>query len=88
MLNQFVLVISSSHNNYLDNGIKLFDGNGEKILKDVERKIEKLLTDELKPVQTAELGKAQRFDESGDRYIEFCKSTVPPDVSFDSLRIQ
>ena len=30
--NQFGLVISASHNNYLDNGIKLFDGNGEKIL--------------------------------------------------------
>ena len=41
----------------------------------------------MKPVKTAELGKAQRFDESGDRYIEFCKSTVPPDVSFESLRI-
>ena len=85
--NQFGLVISASHNNYLDNGIKLFDGNGEKIPKDAERKIEKLLVGELKPVKTAELGKAQRFDESGDRYIEFCKSTVPPDVSFDSLRI-
>ena len=85
--NQFGLVISASHNDYLDNGIKLFDGNGEKIPKDAERKIEKLLSGDLKPVQTAELGKAQRFDESGDRYIEFCKSTVPPDVSFDSLRI-
>ena len=41
----------------------------------------------MKPVKTAELGKAQRFDESGDRYIEFCKSTVPSDVSFESLRI-
>jgi phosphoglucosamine mutase len=85
--NQFGLVISASHNNYLDNGIKLFDGNGEKISKDAEKKIEKLLAGDLKPVKTAELGKAQRFDESGDRYIEFCKSTVPPDVSFESLRI-
>ena len=85
--NQFGLVISASHNNYLDNGIKLFAGTGEKISKDAEKKIEKLLAGDLKPVKTAELGKAQRFDESGDRYIEFCKSTVPPDVSFDSLRI-
>ena len=52
-----------------------------------KKKIEKLLAGDLKPVKTAELGKAQRFDESGDRYIEFCKSTVPPDVSFDSLRV-
>ena len=85
--NQFGLVISASHNNYLDNGIKLFAGTGEKISKDAEKKIEKLLAGDLKPVRTAELGKAQRFDESGDRYIEFCKSTVPADVSFESLRI-
>jgi phosphoglucosamine mutase len=85
--NQFGLVISASHNNYLDNGIKLFAGTGEKISKDTEKKIEKLLAGDLKPVKTAELGKAQRFDESGDRYIEFCKSTVPADVSFESLRI-
>ena len=85
--NQFGLIISASHNNYLDNGIKLFSGNGEKIPKDAEKKIEKLLEGDLKPVKTAELGKAQRFDESGDRYIEFCKSTVPPDVSFESLRV-
>jgi phosphoglucosamine mutase len=85
--NQFGLVISASHNNYLDNGIKLFAGTGEKISKDAEKKIENLLAGDLKPVKTAELGKAQRFDESGDRYIEFCKSTVPPDVSFESLRV-
>ena len=85
--NQFGLVISASHNNYLDNGIKLFAGTGEKISKDAEKKIESLLAGDLKPVKTVELGKAQRFDESGDRYIEFCKSTVPPDVSFESLRV-
>ena len=85
--NQFGLVISASHNNYLDNGIKLFAGTGEKISKDAEKKIETLLAGNLKPVKTAALGKARRFDESGDRYIEFCKSTVPADVSFESLRV-
>ena len=85
--NQFGLVISASHNDYQDNGIKLFAGTGEKISKEAEKRIEKLLEGELKPVPTADLGKARRFDESGDRYIEFCKSTVPPDVSFESLRI-
>ena len=85
--NQFGVVISASHNDYLDNGIKFFDGNGNKISKEVEKKIEKLLTGELRPVPTSELGKARRFDESGDRYIEFCKATVPSEVSFESLRI-
>ena len=85
--NQFGVVISASHNDYLDNGIKFFDGNGNKISKEAEKKIEKLLAGELRPVPTSELGKARRFDESGDRYIEFCKATVPSEVSFESLRI-
>ena len=85
--NQFGVVISASHNDYLDNGIKFFDGNGNKISKEAEKKIEKLLAGELRPVPTSELGKARRFDESGDRYIEFCKATVPSEVSFQSLRI-
>ena len=85
--NQFGVVISASHNDYLDNGIKFFDGNGNKISKEAEKKIEKLLAGELRPVPTSELGKARRFDESGDRYIEFCKATVPTEVSFESLRI-
>ena len=85
--NQFGVVISASHNDYLDNGIKFFDGNGNKISKEAEKKIEKLLEGELRPVPTSELGKARRFDESGDRYIEFCKATVPTEVSFESLRI-
>ena len=85
--NQFGVVISASHNDYLDNGIKFFDGNGNKISKEAEKKIEKLLEGELRPVPTSELGKARRFDESGDRYIEFCKATVPSEVSFESLRI-
>jgi phosphoglucosamine mutase len=38
-------------------------------------------------VGTSNIGKAYRFDESGPRYIEFCKSTIPPDISFSSLRI-
>ena len=85
--NQFGVVISASHNDYLDNGIKFFDGNGNKISQEVEKKIEKLYAGELRPVPTSELGKARRFDESGDRYIEFCKATVPTEVSFESLRI-
>lgn len=71
----------------MDNGIKIFNADGEKLSKDLEKKIEKLLESNLNPVQTEKLGKAKRFDESGARYIEFCKSTVPQNISFASLRI-
>ena len=84
---KFGVVISASHNNFLDNGIKILNADGEKLSRDFEKKIEKLLESDLKPVKTENLGKAKRFDESGARYIEFCKSTVPSSISFASLRI-
>ena len=85
--NKFGVVISASHNDFLDNGIKIFNDDGEKISRDIEKRIEKYISSDLIPVQTSKIGKAYRFDESGPRYIEFCKSTVPPDISFSSLRI-
>ena len=36
----FGLVISASHNDFLDNGIKIFMPNGEKLSKDIEKKIQ------------------------------------------------
>ena len=84
---QFGLVISASHNDFLDNGIKIFMPNGEKLSKDIEKKIEKILSSEMQLVETSSIGKAARFDESGDRYIEFCKSTVPTNINFSKLRI-
>ncbi len=85
--NKFGVVISASHNDFLDNGIKIFNEDGEKISRGIEKRIEKYLSEDLSPVETSKIGKAFRFDESGPRYIEFCKSTVPPNISFSSLRI-
>ena len=85
--NKFGVVISASHNDFLDNGIKIFNEDGEKISRDIEKKIEKNIAKNLIPVEASKIGKAYRFDESGPRYIEFCKSTVPSDISFSSLRI-
>ena len=85
--NKFGVVISASHNDFLDNGIKIFNDNGEKISRDIEKRNEKYISSDLNPVEPSKIGKAYRFDESGPRYIEFCKSTVPSDISFASLRI-
>ena len=85
--NKFGLVISASHNDFLDNGIKIFNEDGEKISRDIEKRIEKYLSSDLSSVETSSIGEAFRFDESGPRYIEFCKSTVPPEINFSSLRI-
>ena len=85
--NKFGVVISASHNDFLDNGIKIFNEDGEKISRDIEKRIEKHLAGDLSSLVTSAIGKAYRFDESGPRYIEFCKSTVPSEISFSSLRI-
>ncbi len=85
--NKFGVIISASHNDFLDNGIKIFNDDGEKISRDIEKRIEKYIASDLNPVETSKIGKAYRFDESGPRYIEFCKSTVPSNISFSSLRI-
>jgi phosphoglucosamine mutase len=71
----------------LDNGIKIFMPNGEKLSKDIEKRIEKIIAGEMNIVDSSSIGKAERFDESGARYIEFCKSTVPTYLNFSSLRI-
>ena len=85
--NKFGLVISASHNDFLDNGIKIFNEDGEKISRDIEKRIEKYLSKKIISVEAESIGKAYRFDESGPRYIEFCKSTIPSEVNFSSLRI-
>ena len=37
---KFGVVISASHNDFLDNGIKIFNADGEKLSRDLEKKIE------------------------------------------------
>ncbi len=79
------IVISASHNPYYDNGIKFFSGEGRKLADEIEEAIE----DELKnPMLTHEkLGKARRISDAAGRYIEFCKGTIPRDLSLRQLKI-
>ena len=81
------IVISASHNPYYDNGIKFFSADGTKLPDDVELAIEAELDNELKCVESAELGKAQRIDDAAGRYIELCKSTFPSNLSLEGLKM-
>lgn len=79
------IVISASHNSYVDNGIKFFGGNGTKLPDDIELMIEEHLD---RPMNTAEkLGKARRIADASGRYIEFCKGTMPWGFSLKGLHI-
>ena len=81
------IVISASHNPYGDNGIKFFDADGNKLPDDVELAIEGELERPMNTVGSRDLGKAERVVDAPGRYIEFCKSTVPFNVSLKGLKV-
>ncbi|MGK2946323.1 MAG: phosphoglucosamine mutase [Candidatus Malihini olakiniferum] len=81
------IVISASHNPYYDNGIKFFSIDGTKLPDEVEEAIEAELDKPLTCVESAELGKANRIVDAAGRYIEFCKSTFPNELSLSGLKI-
>jgi len=81
------VVISASHNPYVDNGIKFFDGSGSKLNDDVEREIEAQLEGLPITRESSKLGKAQRIDTARIRYQEFAASTFPEDLGLDGVKI-
>ncbi|MBY6197181.1 phosphoglucosamine mutase [Vibrio hangzhouensis] len=81
------IVISASHNPYYDNGIKFFSSEGTKLPDAIELAIEEELDKDIECVESAELGKASRLNDAAGRYIEFCKSTFPHDLSLEGVKI-
>lgn len=85
------VVISASHNPYYDNGIKFFSARGRKLDDALEAKIESYLAQyEKQPIDLVEamdLGKAKRIEDAQGRYIEHCKSSVPPRLELSGLHI-
>ena len=81
------IVISASHNPFQDNGIKFFSASGTKLSDEIELAIEAELEKDLVCVDSAHLGKAERVDDAGGRYIEFCKSTVPMSLNLNGIKI-
>lgn len=81
------VVISASHNPYQDNGIKFFSAEGGKLTDELELAIEAELEQPMGCVSSEELGKAFRIDDATGRYIEFCKSTFPPELNLKGLKL-
>src|SRR5271168_2754746 len=82
------VVLSASHNPYVDNGIKLFGRDGYKLSDELEGKIEACLSKgPSRRAIPAELGRVKRLDDAGGRYIEFVKQSFPRGLRLDGLRI-
>jgi phosphoglucosamine mutase len=84
------VVISASHNPYQDNGIKIFSLSGFKLPDADEDEIEDLITsgriNDIRPTAD-EIGKAHRVDDATGRYVVFCKSTFPDELTLEGMKI-
>lgn len=83
------VMISASHNAYLDNGIKLFGPDGYKLSDAVELKIESMMDEALDAglAPPDKLGRVKRIDDAQARYIEIAKASFPKGLSLQGLRI-
>lgn len=92
------VMISASHNPYIDNGIKFFGPDGFKLSDEEETGIEaiiarndtysrKLQGNNISLAHSTMLGKARRLDDATGRYIEFAKATFPRGMRLDGLKI-
>ncbi|MEZ4460008.1 MAG: phosphoglucosamine mutase [bacterium] len=82
------IVISASHNDYQDNGIKIFGRDGFKLPDDEEAEIEALVFADAPPtVDPSQIGRATRIDDATGRYIVFLKNSFPRDLTLEGLRV-
>ena len=81
------VMISASHNPYVDNGIKLFGPDGYKLSDKDEAAIERRLEKEPKLVDAPLIGRSRKIEDARGRYIHFAKSTFPEELRLDGLRV-
>lgn len=81
------VVISASHNPYLDNGIKFFSADGSKLPDATELEIESKIDGPLECADSESMGRALRINDAAGRYIEFCKSTFPSELNLRGMKI-
>ena len=85
------IMISASHNPYYDNGIKFFDGEGNKLNRDKEVEIESIYENlellESSQVTDKEIGKSKRIDDVIGRYIVHIKNSFPKSLTLAGKRV-
>lgn len=85
------IMITASHNPFHDNGIKLFNAEGNKITKECEQNIETIFQDmeriENSFVTKREIGRSVRIDDVIGRYIVHIKNSFPKKYSLYGKRV-
>ena len=82
------IMISASHNPFYDNGIKLLNGNGQKIEAEIEERIEAYIDgkiEELPLARKEDIGRTIDFASGRNRYIGHLTSI--PSRDFKNLKV-
>lgn len=82
------IMISASHNPYYDNGIKILDGNGQKLAAEIEEKIEEYIDREVDDIPLAtcdRIGRTVDYIVGRNRYIGYLMSLATH--SFKNIRV-
>jgi phosphoglucosamine mutase len=83
------IVLSASHNPYMDNGFKVFSHGGYKLSDREEEEIEDLLIGEHPPTEgnAQQIGKAEYLDRAGDRYVHFLLNSLRDKQAIEGMTI-
>ena len=83
------IMITASHNPYVDNGLKLFGPDGLKLSDKIEKKIEKLIHTNISNQLSNPkfLGRVKRLEDGNEKYIEILKNNFPKNFKLKGMRI-
>ena len=83
------IMITASHNQYHDNGLKLFGPDGLKLSDKIEKKIEKLIdTKIIKNLSESHLlGRVKRHEDGNENYIKILKKNFPSAFTLKGIKI-
>ncbi len=84
------VVISASHNPFMDNGIKFFDRNGFKLADETEEAIADMVLNsdqQWEHPAPEKIGRAFKIDDSLGRYIVYLKHSFPVGQTLEGLQI-
>jgi len=83
------IMITASHNQFTDNGMKLFGPDGMKLSDKIEKKIEKIIDSNIssKLTKPLNLGRVKRLEDANENYLNILKSNFPNNFSLKGLKI-
>ena len=83
------IMITASHNQSTDNGMKLFGPDGMKLSDKIEKKIEKIIDSNIssKLTKPLKLGRVKRLEDANENYVNILKSNFPNNFSLKGLKI-